>query len=62
MLDGLRKEEEESSEYSPGGIGESESKGGREGAPRGIPPGHRNCRLRNGKREVKLEAASMWLL
>lgn len=42
--------------------GESESKGGGEGAPRRIPPGRRNCRLRNGKREVKFEAASMWLL
>ena len=42
--------------------GESGSKGGGDGAPCGIPPGLRNWRLRNGKREVKLEAANMWLL
>lgn len=35
-MDGLRKEEEENSEYS---LGESESKGGREGAPLGFLQG-----------------------
>ena len=42
--------------------GESGSKGGGDGAPCGIPSGLRNWRLQNSKREVKLEAANMWLL